>query len=755
MADIPSCRERVASFVQDLRAQSVDVSMVKKTVHPFSFRLEERAGIFREGSAIEVENKSGIHFDMGGDRFSILLPSLDSACCDFPVFITRKGGDGSRLVPFGSRTSWGWPTSGELVEVRTGDFNNDCLPDFAFVVKDHAHGFKTYILYMAPIQGALKAFVSTFNDQRLNNGPFDLIWLFVKYLERTGKSLSEGMAFFKTIVSVPKILRLLRHNQSRHFLSFLEHISGNRSLLEAVSVPAIGNRRVDYFSELERILHEVKDPGKAPLLIGLFGKLCTVYDNVFAEKNELALLADVFIKIGHASSKEEIAGLLAAFELTRSYDQEHDTYRFSKEEIEGVLQQIRRLTKMSSSRRLVTALYKLFGGPSEMEPVTFSHLYAKYKDIWKNEYRPLPRDILAADKSIGPEGARALYEKFGITRFGRYHPSMLKHLVRMASDPGYMKDKPLLLVMVAKYDESNMFYWGNRFKHDPRARVIIVETGKYEDFKNKMWWVRDTYGIPDKFITVNHGTIDEIILSEKSRISLRDADKLKGDFADYFGRKKALAILDACDVGAMLEGFAQMWANVFGIETRAARAVEGFLNLFVNGEGNKLRLTPVFFELSWQWFGLNFGGEVFLPQKEGERTLHVYKRAADENVGWQLGGGMSLMGTQVLLDARGGYSRAFLHRLRLRGDAAVHVDPTDGNTSVTFDPEVAFALTNHGMLAVGGSLGEKLTHGREPHLRGWAAFKFLIPAIHGELDIGAATANGWHPAFFLGAQARW
>ena len=144
-----------------------------------------------------------------------------------------------------------------------------------------------------------------------------------------------------------------------------------------------------------------------------------------------------------------------------------------------------------------------------------------------------------------------------------------------------------------------------------------------------------------------------------------------------------------------------------------------------------------------------------MPQKEGEHTPHVYKRAADVNLSWQLGGGLSLVGTDVFLNARGGYTHPFFHRLRLRGDASVHVNPANGNTYLTFDPELAFGITNHGLLTVGGRFGEKLTNGYHHLLQGYLTFKIVFPPLHGELDIGAATTNGWHPAFFLGWQMRW
>ncbi len=367
-------------------------------------------------------------------------------------------------------------------------------------------------------------------------------------------------------------------------------------------------------------------------------------------------------------------------------------------------------------------------------------------------------DVEIAEKTIGAEGALLLRKEFGIERFNRYHPSILKHLVKMASDVNHDRRKPLILALVAEYDDSDVFYWGKNFEYDPRIRLVVIEAGSRKMLKESAWKIRDTYGIPDEVFITAHGEWDRIALGDTWLTNGEVAEDFKG----FFGDKRGHVTINACDAGAPAPGdkkdFAQMAAHGFNAETAAARAVEGLIDLQVEiTDEGQARLVPTYFELGAEFFGINHGGMKFYPDQEP-----VHERVADVNNGLQPGIALNIADEEWHVGASFGYSHQLSHRLRFRYDLLTDLGMNDHMGSrVLFSPEIAVGLSNHLMFATGamGGVEFDLEEGtQQPVIQQYSAFKLVLPAVNTELDLGYANTvdpeEGIRPSFFSRLQGR-
>ncbi|MFH1829788.1 MAG: HEAT repeat domain-containing protein [Pseudomonadota bacterium] len=388
----------------------------------------------------------------------------------------------------------------------------------------------------------------------------------------------------------------------------------------------------------------------------------------------------------------------------------------------------------------------------------------EYGDLFNAAFKNA--DIDAAEKSIGSRGAFLLWQKFGIERFNRYHPSILKHLVKMASDVNHDRHKPLVLALVASYDDSDVFYWGRRFKYDPRIRLVVIEANNRIDFKDLAWQMRNTYGIPDVVLMTAHGLWDRIRIGNIDRPIrwLKNGD-LAEDFKGFFGDKKGQVVINACDAGAPppkgKKNFAQMAANGFDAETIAARAVEGLLDLRVEiTDKGQARLVPTYFEVGADFFGINHGGMKFYPHQEP-----VHERVADVNNSWQPGIALNIADKEWHVGTSFGYTHQLFNRLRFRYDLLTDVGMNDHiGSRILFSPEIAVGLSNHMMFATGlmGGVEFDLDDSEQvliqPVIQQYSAFKLVLPAANTEFDFGYVNTvdfeNGIRPSFFSRLQGR-
>jgi len=419
-------------------------------------------------------------------------------------------------------------------------------------------------------------------------------------------------------------------------------------------------------------------------------------------------------------------------------------------EAKNIIRGLAKLVSKYSGDTLFRKVYKRFGGKSK---ISIKKLI-KYAPIFSGTRQPKQRDMLAAEKHIGAKAAELLYKKFNIIHFGRYHPSVLSHLVRMAKDPNHDRHKPLIIAVVATQDHSDVFYWGNGFKYDPRVRLVVAEVSGYTGFKKMMWALRKKYGISDAMMLTSHGS--------RSQISYANQwGPLRKDFKGYFGDRQGFVLLNACSVGKRPKkngiNFAQAVANGMNAEVRAARSVEGLLSIkvYIDKEG-RARLRPVYFELGWPHFGFNFGGSRFYPNKTDTVPESVYNSAADINTGWSPGAGMSIVGQDPVLSLMFGGRYALAHRVRLGLDIAMHYNPLRQSISYTLDPEVFVGFTNHLGFFGGGRFGvtTRMDGRVSPLYQANFGAKIMLPFMNGELDIGGTSVNGENPKFFFGFQGK-
>jgi hypothetical protein len=282
---------------------------------------------------------------------------------------------------------------------------------------------------------------------------------------------------------------------------------------------------------------------------------------------------------------------------------------------ETALGMIRAINSTTSKSMMIRGLYEVLEGPKHLSFSTLTryapihmHDYMSYKDIWMVE------------KHIGIEGAWLLYKKFNITRFGRYNKSVLEHLVRIANDPNYDRHKPLVVALVAKYDDASVFYFGKRFQYDPRVRLVVQEIDG--DFASVLPRLKKIYGTPDVLFITAHGTAEQMA---GTGVDVQSAEDLRTRMKRLYGNRPPQIVLNSCSTGAApaqgtTTNIAQMLANIFNTEVVAPKADEALLKLSlkVGGDG-RARLRPTYYEVGPEHYGLNFGGKIFRPN--GNRPL--------------------------------------------------------------------------------------------------------------------------------------
>ena len=266
-------------------------------------------------------------------------------------------------------------------------------------------------------------------------------------------------------------------------------------------------------------------------------------------------------------------------------------------------------------------LYQLIDSIDELNPEQLK----KYASILQHDYPPKLRDLLAAEEAVGAENAVLLTEKHNITRFGRYHESILKHNVDLIKSPRGIKNKRIVLSAVAKKDDEDRFYWGEQFEHDENVKVINIEVGDVKKFYSMLSYILITYGTPDVILLSAHGAKDRIILGDE-KFRLRKVSIKRDDLEDFgnfirsnFSRPPQF-VVNACDIATPDENgesYAQVMANETSGPTRAAKGIEIIMDLKLYFEGERARVYPHFFQLGGlSTFGYQVGGYEFLPQRK-------------------------------------------------------------------------------------------------------------------------------------------
>ncbi len=186
--------------------------------------------------------------------------------------------------------------------------------------------------------------------------------------------------------------------------------------------------------------------------------------------------------------------------------------------------------------------------------------------------------------AIGEKETEELYKNNGIEYFARYSKKTLKE-VHANLSKSHAKEKPLLLIVSNKNDESGFFYDGGAEleKLTTYYRVVIVETDSEDGFYKRVKSTAKKYGKINTLIVRGHGEPDAILLgkdNEKGKLDLTDVKELK-KIQDAFVKEPEV-VLDACNagkdkdsVGAMLSKTwgARLWAAINETESITARYI--------------------------------------------------------------------------------------------------------------------------------------------------------------------------------------
>lgn len=750
-----------------------------------SYRLEKLKGDFKGGEAILPENlieRCGSVKVFEGDKLRSVLqlcngiistvasPLKDKKGAYKSSAISVTQGDVcSEEVVHLDRSLF---KNMEIQRILGGDFNGDGRLDFAYVVKDTVQGLMSYVFYgqndplskcfddkkrvawpvikstldeIFKVHGQIAPFVIKYfqeNIERISNiisGREHLVplmkrglWLAIRYFTECSGIGDTGVCQNRKALGVIE-----------KYLTFVERHKDDKELVKNIFYQYHKIGVLPYYNAIAKFDAGIKNPKKLSCIIKLFNGFCNTKD---VSPEYLGRLVPALLKA---------AVQLPTIELTiivNTIKRMDDEYDFSKQEAKKVVPDFVRIVKNTPKKDLYRELYKFFGGPIGVSAETM----LKYKEILKNHVAPKFRDIEYAEKHIGHEAATLLWKKFGIVRFGRYHPTVLEHMIQMARDKDYQKKKPLVLFITAKADSNDAFYYGRFYKYNPKVRTVVVEVGNYGEFKDKLWQIRRDYGIPDVLMFTSHGLWDGIA----HIVTLKDEERFKKDFKGIFGNKPPQIIINACLTGAPPQkgniNAAQMVANVFNAEVHAARGSEALLDMRIEVKNGRARLTPLFFELGPTWHGFNYGGMVFKPWKKGEPREIKYTMPWEENLGWQFGLSTGTYAGKFLLGGSFGGTIAPFSHFRLRLEAGLDAAPTSGEIYPAIKPEIAFGLTNHIMLSAGAAIGLKYKKdiGFSRHIETHTGLKILLNAINSELDIGVTGFNKGNAAFFLNWQTR-
>ena len=696
------------------------------------FRLEKRPGAIKGGVALPAKGAkflgaySGSWERLGFERRGHLYFPNNNApkgqvLTRLSVAIRKNNSCAPELVPFNQMFFGGL----KVVETRVGVFDNDSSLDVAYIVRDAKGKLFSYVLLQNP---------RTFCVHTLL-GP-QATWhsmepLIHAYLDLFGKIPRSTMKKFAALHKFHVDVKRMRQYMGLKTMRWIKNL--------------IKNWRHYVFTEKELAI--VIDKLLNSIVKGRWQTTDFFYTlaNATGYKQQLAIpLVKALEKIDRKLSAEQFSLLAFAFMYGKSRNRPNKTVR-----------EIIRISESYSGEKLYKRLYKLVNG---FKGIT-SNVLLKYQEMLKFIPDLKARDILAAERTIGARAALRVWKSFRVHRFDRYHPSILKHLVKMADNPNHDRHKPLIIAVTATDDHSDMFYWGRKFKYDPRIRLVVVEVpDNYYIYKRVMWDLRKKYGIPDTVLFTAHGEKKAMIVGG---ISLNKIRMIERDFKGYFGDKEGFVVINACSAGARPKkgklNLAQMIANAMGAETLAARAVEGLLSIkvYIDKEG-RARLRPVYFEVGWPHFGFNVGGSRFYPNQTDTVPESVYNSAADINTGWKPGAGMSIVGRDPVLSLMFGGRYAFAHRVRLGLDVAMHYNPLRQSISYTLDPEVFVGLTNHFGFFGGGRFGvtTRMDGQVSPLYQANFGAKIMLPFMNGELDIGGTSINGEKPKFFFKFQGR-
>jgi len=601
-----------------------------------NFRLEVSPEIYREGNLLDLPNKENqkfFHTKTGKYYFAAIPENFEDKILGFqmnqgfpmpsvakrffgdivihkPTYTTKDLGKGD-IYSFDSLIFGG----AKLLDARVDDLNNDGLLDVIYNVRDQNLGDISYRFYSEPLKGLvsedlqskwalIQSEMAKYVEE--NNGiSKDMIFKFkglVEFLKEI--ELKHPKIYLHTMVQFSKIAN--NHGGMEIYLDLVALLKNFPLVMDTASHQCgTTHTPLEYYKIVSQIVDRIQSPKRIVRALRLYNELSMI-DNWNMEVGKRSV--DIIHKIADLMTDEQITVLIYAIKQI-------DTEDFREKDAYDLLSDIKEVTDKYSYKRLFHELYDLFEGPYDVSP----EILVKYSNVLSAD-TGLPRykDIKYAERIIGPENATLLFNKFNITRFGRYHNTVLRHLVQMALDKNYAREKPFVLVIVARYDHSDMFDWGRLIKHDPRVRVVAVEIDDAWGFATKGEKIMKEYGVPDTIMLTMHGDKNYLAVGDPYRTITPDSIDLLSKILnkDAFADDPPKIVINACRAGNKL---AQMFANYFNTEVIATDSIEALVKLDVEIKDGKASLYPHFLELGPKNFGLNIGGDRFFPTFSSSR----------------------------------------------------------------------------------------------------------------------------------------
>lgn len=636
-----------------------DLNLAEERCGVLDYRVREMEGDFEEGAPISLEPAC----EEGADGYvsmvenaefpamkledGVLVPyylhllgfQLLGAHERVSRYFTMRVGeeDSSRIVPYDTSFLSGM----ELLEIRTGSFNDDPYDDIAYIYRTpsgetksrifstellhHDMGLHTHwcdsddiiIASYISLYGEVDAeTIELFKRSKRIKDEYDSIDsknMYSAWIVATMRQIA------KTLGADPRLYA----DSMRSFIEVVDRMKDHpRIMMTMTSVPP--KFLVEYHKLATDVMVRIGDPDKYPVALGIFNLALKHFETPeeFEKLDAAASLAHSITRIADELSADELRVL---YYLLNPQNDDLDDYerRFNKKHdcsLDEFAERVKEMAQDHKSHELFEELFSLLDWHGRIDP----RILVDVGEILMAENRPRMKDIKALQESIGTKSARLLFEKFGLSRFGRYDESVIEQLADLARDPHRDRHKPFVLAVTAKDDRNGMFYWGRRFRQDPRVRTILLEADSIEEFVERIVKTCSEYGMPDSIMITAHGTEHYADFITKGAYEL-----LAESLRPLFRKRPPQVILNSCDTGNDQDGqlvpIAQVMANALGLAVQAPEAIEGLMRLTVDiMQNGRARLHPIFAEVKTKPLALSDGGRIFVPQLEGKITPRDY-----------------------------------------------------------------------------------------------------------------------------------
>lgn len=572
-----------------------------------------------EGAFASSYGDGKIHFETSGQWPRLRYFGATKEDSEKPISLSFGNGRCNDWISFESFAM----SAGLFVGSSTGDFNKDGAIDIAYQFVDpDSKKIRNYVLYQEDIMSyadPYSAYVikKMFND--LNHLDAQKVAKIAKFMDDMKQWCLEKAApefcfkyVTRAIISILKFCQAPeKFDALDRLLSYIEKhrdsLGDNPTIFQWLPMPPpkapLGV--TGYYDAIEKFTEQIPDPDKLHQILKLF----FVASRLDGINNELETkLVDSLIKIANTLYDVELAIMVSS--LFNKFENDID-YLPNAREFIG------KLASLANKSESHGYPENIFSWVFDRRNVDLD-LISKYRILLLSEHPPTYRDIEHAEKTIGIDNALQMYRMFNVTHFGRYHASVLKEVSKISTNSSYKSDKPLMVVITAKRDQTGMFYWGKNFKYDPRIRIVVMEAGSTEEMANILMLSKALHGTPRIIMMTAHGSYDSMTMSLTNNININhDGEFLRWRLGGIYGDERPQVVINACSTGSKEFEYnvAQMWANVLNTDVYAPEHVEGLPWMWIGTDRKgELSLKPIFLQKSIRF--LNIGGTHFSPDPQ-------------------------------------------------------------------------------------------------------------------------------------------